>query len=591
MRPIHLELSIAAAIAALLTAETESEMAHQAAIFILESCSNTPTVSLAQKRGLAEPLKSQKKLLKIIKNYQRRLQHIIFDDFTSSVLPVTDFQERIWDTLGNKKDTALTAPTSAGKSYVLMRWLAQSLLKIGKDAVVAYIVPSRALIGQVRRSIEEMLLKYNIRPRISTLPTLYQQEENRQTILVMTQERIERLFAVNGNLRFNIIVVDEAHKLGEGPRGVILQRVIDESLKRFKNCKVILAAPHANNAEVLLPYSDKYQMEKIKDNIVSDSRPTVLQNLFWVTPVKRRKARWNISLIKEKKIGEIGELKLKGGPTGKKKRLSAIAFQLGGKEGGNIVFTNGAAEAEEVALLLREHVESSSKNYQPEDENIELAKLIKDAVHESYPLGETLPFGIGIHYGDMPEISRREQERLFDEGKLLFLVCTSTLLEGVNLPCRNLFIWGPRQGRGNPMSEHAFWNLAGRAGRWGREFAGNVFCIDVYDKKQWPHGPPSHRQARAVDHSGSILLGDIENFKLFVESSDPVSASQANRYFEQILGELVSTKLDGRNLSSIGWARWCSNHQLKTLDDIVESSLKNITAPPELIRRHSGMRW
>ena len=189
----------------------------------------------------------------------------------------------------------------------------------------------------------------------------------------------------------------------------------------------------------------------------------------------------------------------------------------------------------------------------------------------------------------MPEISRREQERLFDEGKLSFLVCTSTLLEGVNLPCRNLFVWGPRQGRGNPMNAHAFWNLAGRAGRWGREFAGNIFCIDVHNDSQWPLGPPARRYKQKVSHSGTAVLEALDHFCEFADASDPAQASRENRYFEQILGELVGANLDGREVSTIGWSQWGSEEQIETLEKLMGSVLNRISAPPELIKRHRGI--
>ncbi len=584
----HIELSIVAAIAALVTAETEPEMARQAAAFVLESCSNIPTVKLAQDRGLVASVDGPSKIPTLIQRYQRRLRHFIFDDFAGSVLLVTAFQERIWDALIRRGDAALSAPTSAGKSFILVRWLVQSLSAFDPSAIVAYAVPSRALINQVSRNISDMLVKCRIQPRIVTLPSLYRESPRRQTILVMTQERIERLFAVRSNIKLRTLIIDEAHKLGHGPRGVILQRVIDEAIGRTEDCRVVLAAPHAENAEVLLPRVSSSGGENINSQVVSDSCPTVLQNLFWVSPVPSRIARWHVTLVMDRKIGEIGEFQLLGRPTGKKKRFAALAYLLGGNEGGNILFTNGAAEAEEVALLLRGHMEASIQKELASEEVLDLARLVKDSVHPLYPLSETLPYGIGIHYGDMPEISRREQESLFNEGKLSFLVCTSTLLEGVNLPCRNLFVWGPRQGRGSPMSEHEFWNLAGRAGRWGREFAGNIFCIDVHDKSQWPNGAPSHRRVQKVNHSGAGLLKDLEEFRDFANADDPAAASRNNRYFEQILGELIGTCMEGRELSTIGWARW-ANEQIKALEDIVESVLNSISAPHGLIKRHRGI--
>jgi replicative superfamily II helicase len=99
--------------------------------------------------------------------------------------------------------------------------------------------------------------------------------------------------------------------------------------------------------------------------------------------------------------------------------------------------------------------------------------------------------GVAFHFGNMPSLMRQEIERLFRIGKLRFLVCTSTLVEGVNLSCRTIVVRGPRKGMGNPMEPHDFWNLAGRAGRWGDEFQGNIVCLDPDDRRAWPGGVPS----------------------------------------------------------------------------------------------------
>src|SRR5690606_14626748 len=73
---------------------------------------------------------------------------------------------------------------------------------------------------------------------------------------------------------------------------------------------------------------------------------------------------------------------------------------------------------------------------------------------------------------------------------LKYLICTSTLVEGVNLPCRNLFVRAPRRGSGHPMTMPDFWNLAGRAGRLGFELQGNVICIEP---TEWKGGAPKKR--------------------------------------------------------------------------------------------------
>jgi hypothetical protein len=113
-------------------------------------------------------------------------------------------------------------------------------------------------------------------------------------------------------------------------------------------------------------------------------------------------------------------------------------------------------------------------------------------------------------------VIRSEVERLFRSGKIRFLVCTSTLIEGVNLSCRTIVLRGPRKGIGHPREPHDFWNLAGRAGRWGNEFQGNIICIDPQNAQARPSGIPERarfpikRENDAVIEKGDSLADYLE---------------------------------------------------------------------------------
>lgn len=82
--------------------------------------------------------------------------------------------------------------------------------------------------------------------------------------------------------------------------------------------------------------------------------------------------------------------------------------------------------------------------------------------------------------------------RAAGDRKLRFVCCTSTLLQGMNLSAKNIFVEDPKKGRGAPMKKGDFWNLVGRAGGLSKEFHGNVFCI--YGKK-WDRDVTSDRLA------------------------------------------------------------------------------------------------
>jgi replicative superfamily II helicase len=160
-------------------------------------------------------------------------------------------------------------------------------------------------------------------------------------------------------------------------------------------------------------------------------------------------------------------VQLGSSPASLKKKLAFIAAAAG-ERGGTLVYANGAADSEDIADLISHLI----PEIPPDPELLELADLARKSVHPRYRLAPLVERGAAFHYGNMPSLIRSEVERLFRSGKIRFLVCTSTLIEGVNLSCRTIVLRGPRKGIGHPMEAHDFWNLAGRAGRWGDEFQG-----------------------------------------------------------------------------------------------------------------------
>lgn len=81
----------------------------------------------------------------------------------------------------------------------------------------------------------------------------------------------------------------------------------------------------------------------------------------------------------------------------------------------------------------------------------------------------------------MPAAIRMRIEDLFRKGKITVMFCTSTLLEGVNLPADNLFITDFKINRSN-MTPVDSRNLIGRVGRIRFNLYGNVFLVAQGDK-------------------------------------------------------------------------------------------------------------
>lgn len=97
---------------------------------------------------------------------------------------------------------------------------------------------------------------------------------------------------------------------------------------------------------------------------------------------------------------------------------------------------------------------------------------IADLIDPSYSLIDGIRRGVLFHHGRVPDVLRGYIEELFrtdESDEVRYLVCTSTLLEGVNTPADCLILMTHKRGR-KTLTRSAFRNLAGRVGRFSEAF-------------------------------------------------------------------------------------------------------------------------
>lgn len=78
---------------------------------------------------------------------------------------------------------------------------------------------------------------------------------------------------------------------------------------------------------------------------------------------------------------------------------------------------------------------------------------------------------------------RRTLEKAIADKKINTVVCTTTLLQGVNLPAQNVFIRNPhlyvkKQKESSELTNYEMANLRGRAGRLLKDYIGRTFVMD-----------------------------------------------------------------------------------------------------------------
>lgn len=134
----------------------------------------------------------------------------------------------------------------------------------------------------------------------------------------------------------------------------------------------------------------------------------------------------------------------------------------------NIIYLNKPRDIERFALALADVL--------PEVESeliIKACDNISVYLKPQYNLLVCLRKGIIYHHGSVPDAIRIYIEDLYKkEPAIKYIITSSTLLSGVNLPADRMFILDNRRGRSN-LSHDAFKNLVGRVCRFNEIFDPN----------------------------------------------------------------------------------------------------------------------
>lgn len=458
----HISLAQSIAFNAMLISQ-ESTVLERCAT-ILTEIGNFPSLSYAENRHSTKP----STLLGMIqRNIVEQLNTV---EVAGSAITLTDYQRRVWDSLQDGLSLAISAPTSAGKSFLVIEHLCRDALTL-PQFVFVYIAPTRALLSEVHLKIKERLAS-DVTIRVTDIPTF---ESVPRQIFVLTQERFKVLLSITSS-PINLVVVDEAQNLSDGARGMILQDCIEQCYTRDHRTHVVLLAPGAQGFTDAL---ESLGMPEISE--VSTTVSPVLQNRIVVSKTPSLN-QLDFKLLNAHGYSHIGTMPCKVGLNLVESKLAAVALELG-SGGGSLVYAKTPTEAASIAgsiALGLEDVTDAGAN--------DLAEFIKDHIHRDYHLIGMVKKGVAFHYGQMPALLREAIEAAFRAGIIKFLVCTTTLFQGINLPARNVFINTPARGRGEKvmLDPALLWNFAGRAGRMAKDIVGNVFLIDYDDWSSQP---------------------------------------------------------------------------------------------------------
>ncbi|BEO41478.1 hypothetical protein SMQE13_08290 [Serratia marcescens] len=302
---------------------------------------------------------------------------------------LSNFQRNVWDAAEKYKYVAISAPTSAGKSFVIYLRIIKDILS-GFSRFV-YIVPTISLINQVTKDLSLLLNKMQL-SHIKVLNNLYDDDFDNK-IYILTQERLISFFnKEDTNFNFEIIIIDEIQNIervanDDSQRSKILYDVLKEIDRTDSVKQVILSGPGLRNIGDL-----SNSIFKGKCHVVEDIVPPVL-NITYSISYHDKTAylnQYTPFLDSHNRVLISNDSML---PPSKKVMyndyfhdfLSNLIINIGRKPK-NIIFSPTPDQARKTAIAL---FERDIDNYDDVLIN-SLSEYIKNFVHTEYDLARTV---------------------------------------------------------------------------------------------------------------------------------------------------------------------------------------------------------
>lgn len=343
-------------------------------------------------------------------------------------------QAVVFHRLMDGENVMLSAPTSFGKSAIL-----DALIATNRWNNIVVIVPTIALIDEIRRRLVRFRDRY-------TLITHPSQEIGARNVYVLTQERFLEL---PQKLEVNLFMIDEFYKLSSFNQDDQRMSMLNIAWKQLRDsgAQFYLTGP---NIDAL----DSSLSEELRESLYVSRYSTVAVDV---------EDRSHVS---------------------DDERIEDMAATWGSLDGPTLLFVSSPSRAERTAIAVSDFESLRTSTVRA----TKIADWLGENFHPQWRVVEALKKGVAVHTGPMPRSLQRIMVRLFAEADVLTLVCTTTLIEGVNTSAKNVIIFDKKIDR-KPIDYFTFSNVRGRAGRMSNHFVGRVIT----------YMPPPQHQLTEVD--------------------------------------------------------------------------------------------
>jgi len=376
-------------------------------------------------------------------------------------------------------DCLVTAPTGAGKTWIAEQAI-ERMLKQGQRSW--YACPLKALSNAKYHEFSKLFGAAN-----TGILTGDRKENPDAPIIVGTTEILRNqlydAMHLGEMLLIDLVVLDEAHFLGDPDRGVVWEEIMIYLPARIP---LLMLSATIGNAHQIADWLTGIRSTKCRI-IEETQRPVPLFHLFLhpsgtLLPLlgnDRHNGRTRISkrvkiYLDAKPPPRLGSPR-KLPPFGKilqvlrKYRLLPV-----------IVFLKSRADCDNAVELCTENLVTDPNRRQKLSQRVH--ELIADGAYTSHhrQLWPLEHLAVGAHHSGQLPAWKLILEKLMTEGFLDAIFATSTVAAGVNFPARTIMFLNSDRYNGTqflPLSSTEFHQMTGRAGRRGKDRIGFALSI------------------------------------------------------------------------------------------------------------------
>lgn len=450
-------------------------------------------------------------------------------------------QQRVYQRLMDGESLILSAPTSFGKSAIM-----DALIASNRWRNMVLVVPTIALIDETRRRVARFRRSYSIVTNPET-------EFGDRNIIIVTQERF---LEIDNLPDIEFFMIDEFYKLSvSGPRDLratLLNLAWNEL--RATGAQYYLIGPNIDGLDARLPAELHSQL------LVTDFRTVAVD-------------------VEDRSSVED--------------QLADLQTLVAESAAPTLIFTGSPKKAEDLSrTLLAPPVPISEFTR-------EVADWIGMHYDPEWALVTAIRKGIAVHSGPLPRSMQRIMVRLFNQGYVPLLVCTTTLIEGVNTAAKTVVIYEKKIDR-QLIDFFTFSNIRGRAGRMFRHFVGRVVTYMAPPKaSETTVDIPISSQSESASDAALIQL-DFDTLEdearerihaLYEQSDLSVDTIRRNKGLDPSLQIEAAKRMMQMSVSEIAVFTWTGLPALADARGTLEFAFDNLLMPFQRTGMNFSIMW